>query len=100
MEREAWALRRRGGGASPILEVMSKEMGVTMTMTAPKSSSSAASDVRTSKGATSSTDEAVRMSHGGGTAPSTSSAEPANPEKAGKELLASTFSAAIWGTLQ
>ena len=97
-EREVWALRRRGGGASPILEVMSKEMGVTTTTTALKSSSTTANDVRTSQGATSSTDEAVRMSHGGRPAPSTSRAEPADPEKAGKELLVSTFSAAVGGT--
>ena len=35
--------------------------------------------------------KAGRTSHGGGPAPSTSRAEPANPEKAGKELLVSTF---------
>ena len=96
MKREAWVLRsQRGGAASPILEVMSKEMGVTMTTTAPKSPSTTASDARTFQGATSSTHEAAAMSHGGGHAPSTSRAEPANPEKAGKELLVSTFSAAV-----
>ena len=60
MEREAWTLRRRGGAASPILEVMSKEMGMTMTTTA-RSTSTNASDARTSQGATSSTDEAAKM---------------------------------------
>ena len=96
-EREAQALRRRGGAASPILEVMSKEMGVTMTTTAAQSTSTTANDARTSWRATSSTDEAARMPRGGGCAPSTSRAELADPDKAGKELLASTFSAAVWG---
>ena len=93
-EREAQALRRRDDAASPILEVMSKEMGVTMT-TAALSTSTTASDARTSWGATSSTDEAARMPKGGGCAPSTSRAEPADPDKTGKELLLSTFSAAV-----
>ena len=71
-------------------------MGVTMTTTAAQSSSMTASDARTSWGATSHTDEAARMSQGGGHAPLASRAEPADPEKAGKELLVSTFSG-VWG---
>ena len=73
-------------------------MGVIMTTTAQKSSSTTASDARTSQGATFSTHEAAMISHGGGHAPSLSRAEPADLDKAGKELLVSTFSAAIWGT--
>ena len=66
-------------------------MGVTTATAAPNSSSTTAGDARTSWGATSSTHEAAAMSHGGGHAPSTSRAEPADPQKAGKELLVSTF---------
>ena len=94
-EREAQVLRKRGA-ASPILEVMSKEMGVIMT-TAAQSTSTTASDARTSWGATSITDETARVPRCGGHAPSTSRAELANPDKAGKELLVSTFLAAVWG---
>ena len=65
-EREAQALRRRSGAASPILEVMNKEMGVTMTTTAAQSTSTTASDARMSQGATSSTDEAAITPRGGG----------------------------------
>ena len=83
-EREAQALRRRSGAASPILEVMRKEMDVTKTTTAAQS--------------TSTTDEATRTPRDSGRMPSTSRTESADPEKAGKELLVSTFSAAVWGT--
>ena len=90
-EMEAQAFRRRGGAASPILEVMSKEMGVTTTTTALKSPSTTANDARMSWCATSSPHEAAATCHGGGHAPSLSRAKTADPDKAGKELLASTF---------
>ena len=72
-------------------------MGVTTTTTAAQSTSTTASDTRTSQGATSSTYETARTTRCGGHAPSTSRAEPVNPDNAGKELLVSTFSAAVWG---
>ena len=72
-------------------------MGMNMTTTAAQSTSTTASDARTSQDATSSTDEATRTPRGGGCAPSKSRAEQTDPDKAGKELLVSTFSAAVWG---
>ena len=83
MEREAQALRRRGCAASPILQVMSKEMGMTTT-TAAQCISTTARDERTSRSATSSTDEAARMPRGGGHASSTSKAKLADLNKVGK----------------
>ena len=71
-------------------------MGVTTTTTAVQSTSKTASDARMTWGATSSTDETARTVRGGGHAPSTSRAKLADPDKAGKEVLISTFSAALW----
>ena len=94
-----WVQPLLGPHLYSILEVMSKEMGVIMT-TAAQSTSTTASDARTSWGVTSITDEAARVPRCGGHALSTSRAELANPDKADKELLVSTFSAAVWVALQ
>ena len=68
-EREVWAVKRRSGATSPILDVMTKELETATKVT-----------------------EASTTWSTGCTPSAGPLAEEADPEKAGKNLLVSTFS--------
>ena len=96
-EREAQAVKRRSGATSPILDVMTKELetATSTATTTPKSSTSldpeAIKDSARTKASCKVTEASTTLSSGR-TPSAGPSAEEADPEKAGKKLLVSTFS--------
>ena len=102
-KREAQAVKRRSGATSPILDIMTKELetATSTTTTTPKLSTTSTQsssldpkiikDSAETKASRKVTEESITWSSG--CTPSAGpSAEEADPEKAGKKLLVSTFS--------